>query len=76
VVTSAVSSLPEVVGNAAMIVNPENVFDIARGIREVLTDDDLRARLIAAGFDQVREFSWRRTAEQTLEVYREVAKRN
>ena len=36
VVTSSVSSLPEVVGDAAMIVNPENVFDIARGIREVL----------------------------------------
>ena len=43
VVTSSVSSLPEVVGDAAMIVNPENVFDIARGIREVLIDEDLRA---------------------------------
>jgi glycosyltransferase involved in cell wall biosynthesis len=75
VVTSAVSSLPEVVGDAAMIVNPENVFDIARGIREVLTDDALRARLIQAGHVQVRQFNWRRTAEQTLEVYREVAKK-
>ena len=49
VVTSNVSSLPEVVGDAAMLVNPENVFDIARGIREVLLDEDLRAKLIAAG---------------------------
>jgi len=74
VVTSAVSSLPEVVGNAAMIVNPENVFDIARGIREVLIDEGLRNELIRSGFAQVRQFSWRRTAEQTLEVYREVAR--
>ncbi|HYP06664.1 MAG TPA: glycosyltransferase family 1 protein [Bryobacteraceae bacterium] len=76
VVTSAVSSLPEVVGDAAMIVNPENVFDIARGLREVLVDEALRTRLITAGHRQVRQFNWRRTAEQTLEVYREVAKRH
>lgn len=75
VVTSAVSSLPEVVGDAAMIVNPENVFDIARGLREVLVDDGLRGRLIQGGYKQVRQFNWRRTAEQTLEVYLEVAKR-
>jgi glycosyltransferase involved in cell wall biosynthesis len=75
VVTSAVSSLPEVVGDAAMIVNPENVFDIARGLREVLVDDALRARLIQGGKRQVAQFSWRRTAEQTLEVYLEVAKK-
>jgi len=74
VVTSAVSSLPEVVGEAAMIVNPENVFDIARGLHEVLVDTSLRERLIARGFAQVRQFSWRRTAEQTLDVYREAAR--
>jgi glycosyltransferase involved in cell wall biosynthesis len=76
VVTSSVSSLPEVVGDAAMIVNPENVFDIARGIREVLVQEPLRRKLIASGYDQVRQFSWRRTAQQTLDVYREVARRN
>ena len=75
VVTSSVSSLPEVVGDAAMIVNPENVFDIARGLHEVLVDKQLRAKLIAAGFEQVRQFNWSRTAQQTLEVYREVARR-
>jgi glycosyltransferase involved in cell wall biosynthesis len=76
VVTSSVSSLPEVVGDAAMIINPENVFDIARGIREVLTDERVRNRLIKNGFAQVTQFNWRRTAEQTLEVYREVARRH
>lgn len=73
VITSNVSSLPEVVGDAAIIVNPENVFDISRGIREALLDDTLRQRCIVGGFQQVRRFSWHRTAEQVLDVYHEVA---
>jgi len=73
VVCSSVSSLPEVVGDAAAIVNPENVFDIARGVREVLLDQSLRCRLIERGFGQLQHFSWRRTAEQVLETYEEVA---
>ena len=73
VVTSGVSSLPEVVGDAAMLVNPENVFDIARGIREVLVDESMRRALIQKGFDQVARFSWRDTARQVLEIYREAA---
>jgi glycosyltransferase involved in cell wall biosynthesis len=72
VVTSGVSSLPEVVGDAAMIVKPENVFDIARGIREVLTDSELRASLVAKGREQVKQFSWYDTARQVLKLYREV----
>jgi len=73
VVCSSVSSLPEVVGNAVMTVNPENVFDIARGIREVLLDAELRRRLIRMGFEQVRKFSWDRTAMQVLQAYEEIA---
>lgn len=76
VVTSSVSSLPEVAGDAAMIVNPENVFDIARGIREVLLDEAIRSDLIERGYDHVRSFNWIRTAEQVLEVYREAARRS
>ncbi len=73
VVTSNVSSLPEVVGDAAMLVNPENVFEIARGIREVLVDEQLRAALIRRGYERVRQFSWANAARQVLEIYREVA---
>jgi glycosyltransferase involved in cell wall biosynthesis len=73
VVTSNVSSLPEVVGDAAMLVNPENVFDIARGIREVLLDESVRCALVQKGFEQVARFSWRDTARQVLEIYREAA---
>jgi glycosyltransferase involved in cell wall biosynthesis len=72
VVTSHVSSLPEVVGEAAVFVNPENVFDIARGIREALTDEALRARMIEQGYRQAGRFSWSKTAAQVLEIYREV----
>ena len=72
VVTSGVSALPEVVGDAAMIVKPENVFDIARGVREVLLDDRLRADLVAKGHEQVKRFSWYDTARQVLETYRDV----
>jgi glycosyltransferase involved in cell wall biosynthesis len=71
VVTSNVSSLPEVVGDAAMLVNPENVFDIARGVREVLLNPELREDLIRRGREQAARFSWERTARQVLEIYRE-----
>ncbi|MBM3775186.1 MAG: glycosyltransferase family 4 protein, partial [Acidobacteria bacterium] len=75
VVTSNLSSMPEVAGNAAVLVNPENVFDIARGIREVLLDPELRETLICRGRQQAARYSWERTAAQVLEIYHEVAGR-
>jgi glycosyltransferase involved in cell wall biosynthesis len=72
VIASTASSLPEVVGGAAMLVNPENVFDIARGITEVLLDDKLRQDLIVKGRRQARKFSWTRTAEQVVRLYEEL----
>ena len=73
VITSENSSLPEVVGDAAMLINPENVFDIARGIKEVLLDPALRKRLAEAGRVHAATFSWQRTASEVLSVYKEVA---
>ncbi len=72
VVCSSVSSLPEVVGDAAEIVNPENVFDIARGMRAVLLDASRRNLLVERGFEQARRFSWERTAQQVLDAYEEI----
>jgi glycosyltransferase involved in cell wall biosynthesis len=72
VVCSHVSSLPEVVGSAAEIVNPENVFDIARGIKDVLLDQPLRRSLVERGFEQSRRFSWERSAQQVLDAYEEI----
>lgn len=76
VVCSSVSSLPEVVGDAAEIVNPENVFDIARGMREVLVNQSLRGRLVDLGFEQAQRFSWKRTARQVLDAYEEIGSYN
>jgi glycosyltransferase involved in cell wall biosynthesis len=73
VVASNTSSLPEVVGDAAILINPENVFDIARGIRDVLLDDALRQSLIRRGRQQASRFSWEQTARQVLEIYLEAA---
>lgn len=75
VVTSSVSSLPESVGDAAELVNPTNVFDIARGLRKILLDDEYRAELRKRGFERVKKFSWDRSAERVLEVYHEVARK-
>jgi hypothetical protein len=55
-----------------MLVNPENVFDIARGIRDVLVDNALRERLVTRGKEQAARFSWQRTACEVLEIYEEV----
>jgi glycosyltransferase involved in cell wall biosynthesis len=74
VVASNVSSLPEVVGDAAILVNPENVFDIARGISEMLLDEELRARMVRRGREQAARFSWNWTARQVLEIYQDAIK--
>ena len=73
VVTSNVSSLPEVVGDAALLVDPENVEEIASAIEKVLTDEKMREELIRKGFERVKRFSWERTARDTLEIYKCVA---
>jgi glycosyltransferase involved in cell wall biosynthesis len=73
VVTSNVSSLPEVVGNAAVLVNPENVFEIMRALHRVLTDQPLRERMKERGYQQVTRFSWEISVRRLLDVYREIA---
>ena len=75
VVTSSISSLPEVAGDAAVLVNPENVFDIKRGICAVLSDENLRRELICRGREHAARYSWERTAKQVLEIYHQVARK-
>ncbi len=69
VVTSNVSSLPEVVGNAAVLVNPENVFEIMRALHRVLMDKDLRCRMKERGYQQAGRFSWEMSVRRILEAY-------
>jgi glycosyltransferase involved in cell wall biosynthesis len=72
VVTSNVSSLPEVVGNAAVLVNPENVFEIMRALHRVLMDQCLRDRMKERGYKQATRFSWDASVRRVLDVYRQV----
>jgi glycosyltransferase involved in cell wall biosynthesis len=72
VVASNLSSLVEAVGDAAELVSPDNVFDIARGIRDVLLDQDRRNALSVAGLAQARRFHWDHTAQQVLDIYCEI----
>jgi glycosyltransferase involved in cell wall biosynthesis len=76
VLTSNSSSLPEVVGDAAILVNPENVFEIARGIKQILCEESLRSQLIQRGFAQIRTFSWLTAAQETLQLYELAANRS
>ena len=73
VVTSNVSSLPEVVGNAAVLVNPENVFEIMRALHRVLMDQPLRERMKERGCLQATKFSWEKSVRRILEAYHEIA---
>ena len=73
VVTSNTSSIPEVVGNAAVMVNPENVFEIMRALHRVLLDQPLREKLKARGLEQAAKFSWEASVRRMLQIYREVA---
>jgi len=70
VVTSHNSSLPEVVGDAALIVDPYMVSDIATALSDLLTDQTLRQRMIERGYARAKEFTWEKTAAHTLETLR------
>lgn len=72
-VVSNRSSLPEVAGEAALLVDPEDPDALAHAIRRVLEDSGLRETLQRDGPEQARKFSWKRTAEQTWQIYRELA---
>ena len=72
VITSNVSSLPEVVGDAAILIDPYEADAIADAMRRVLTDPALRASLRERGLARVREFSWERSIARVREIYGEV----
>jgi glycosyltransferase involved in cell wall biosynthesis len=73
VITSNVSSLPEVVGDAALLIDPMDAGAVADGMARVLGDAALRAELIRRGHERVKAFSWERSVARTREVYAEVA---
>jgi glycosyltransferase involved in cell wall biosynthesis len=73
VVASNLPSLIEAVGEAAELVSPDNVFDIARGLREVLLNSARRQWLAGAGREQARRFDWDSTGREVLAIYKQAA---
>jgi len=72
VVASRVDALPEITGDAALLVDPYSTEDIAGAMYRIYSDDLLHAALRARGLARAKLFSWRRTAEQTLSAYAEM----
>ena len=72
-IVSNVSSLPEVVGDAGLLVDPRNPEEMAIAIHRLVTDDALHAELRDKGLQRAQTFSWEKAARKTLDVYRKVA---
>jgi len=68
VITSSRSSLPEVVGSAVYLVNPNNVAEITRGMKSILSDEKLRDILVNMGKEQAGKFSWQKTAQEFIQL--------
>lgn len=75
VVTSNVSSLPEVAGDAVLLINPHSVEELADSIKRIISDEDLRKRNIAKGLEQAKLFTWEKCARETLEAFSQVLSR-
>ncbi len=75
VITSNTSSLPEVAGDAAILVDPHDVDAIADALYRIITDEALRAELARRGLENVKRFSWEKCARETLAVLEQVARR-
>jgi glycosyltransferase involved in cell wall biosynthesis len=75
VITSNTSSLPEVVGNAGIMVDPYDVNEIAKAIDLILFNENLRNEMIEKGLKQAKKFSWKKTAEEIYEVIKEIGER-
>ncbi|CAN5752019.1 glycosyltransferase family 1 protein [soil metagenome] len=75
VITSTTSSLPEVAGDAALLVRPTSPVEIARAMLQLAEDEELGRELAGRGLDRARQYSWRRTAEETYAVYQRAGNR-
>lgn len=72
IVTSNVSSMPEVAGDAAILIDPTNLNQMIDAIRTVCTEETVRSQLIENGQQRIRQFSWEKCARETLDVYKQI----
>ena len=73
VIASTTSSVPEIVGDAGLLVNPKDITQIRDAMQKILTDEKLRAKLSKAGLKRAELFSWKKNADMHLEVYKQCA---
>ena len=73
VITSNISSMPEVGGKACLYINPDSVDELANCIFKVISDTDLQKNLSEKGIERAKHFSWKKCAEDTLKVYETIA---
>ncbi len=71
-IVSNTAALPEVVGDAAMLIDPHDIEGLTVAMMRVLTENDLREDMISKGLKRAKQFSWEKAAQKTLEVYRKV----
>jgi glycosyltransferase involved in cell wall biosynthesis len=72
VLASKSSSIPEITGNAACMVDPKSVEDIARGLRKIILNNEYRHVLVERGFNQIKKYSWHRAATEYIKLYKQV----
>lgn len=72
VITTREGSLPEIAQDAALYVDAYNVDDIANSLKKIFSDEDLRGKLSKKGLEQAKKFSWQKTANKTMDVYKEI----
>ena len=75
VITSSVSCLPEIAGDAAMLVDPHSAAEIAEAMMVMIDPEGVRSQFISRGFERAKHFSWKNAAKQSMEVYRNVMRR-
>ena len=74
VLSSNISAMPEILGDAALYFDPYNVNDMAKAMKKIVEDKDLQSDLSKAGLEQAKKYDWGLTAKKTLEVYKSVLK--
>ena len=72
VVCSNISSLSEVVGEAALMINPNSIEEISGALKIILSDEVVRQRLIKLGYERTKLFSWDKAAREYLQVFKDV----
>ena len=72
VITSNISSMPEVVDDAGILIDPYNLDEMTEQMERLLLDEGLREKLKVKGLERAKQFTWEKTARETLKVYEEV----